>query len=101
MSGQEEVDHLSSTHAELVTRRLAERTREQFESDFALAVGPITQAREPSDDRVLWLGLAHGGETTCRPTNYVGHPDILQERAAKQALNLLRKYLLNLQRDCA
>jgi hypothetical protein len=99
----QEVDHLSSTNAEIAIRKLAERTRAQFESDFALAVGPVTPAPDsaPSPEPILWLALAHGGGTTCHPTTYAGHPDILQERTAKQALNLLRKYLLNLQRNSA
>lgn len=88
-----------------VAQRLAEQTREQFETDYTLAVGPVTQAEtgekiadgpQGSNARVLWLALSHQDGTTCHCTTYAGHPDILVERSAKQALNLMRKYLLNL-----
>ena len=95
----------SSASAKIITKRLADQTREQFETDFALAVGPVTQVETETETTdgsrrascpELCLALAHEDGTACHVTTYAGHPDILAERAAKQALNLLRKYLLNL-----
>ena len=94
----EEIGEMSSVNAELVTKKMAERVRRQFGTDYGLAVGPVT-APDMNDGQVaapqLWLALAHREETVCLATNYASHPDILDELSSKQALNLVRKHLLN------
>ncbi len=84
----------SSTDAKTLSSQLAVATRSRFETDYALVVGPV---HEPSGGgpAKIWLALADGDKTRCVSLDYLGHPDILAERAAKQSLNLLRKTLLN------
>ncbi len=73
----------------------AEATRAKLGTDYALAVSPLP-AIPPSGDEVPLIHFAlagpHGAEI--HSASYAGHPDILQQRAAKQALNLLRLELL-------
>jgi nicotinamide-nucleotide amidase len=80
--------------AELVAA-LAERCRQRFASDVALAVGPFPafdpQTATPSSVHFA-VASAHGDVTASSP--FAGHPSILKIRAAKQALNLLRLGLL-------
>lgn len=74
-----------------ITAKLAEAIRDWFRADFGLAVGMPTDDTEMPR---LPISLATGNKTlTVRPP-YRAHPDILEERTAKQALNLLRKTLL-------
>ena len=83
-----------ATDAKTLSSQLAVATRNRFETDYALVVGPV---HEPSGGgpAKIWLALADGDKTRCVSLDYLGHPDILAERAAKQSLNLLRKTLLN------
>jgi nicotinamide-nucleotide amidase len=73
---------------------MAARCREQFGADVALAVGPFPppagSAETPSETHIA-LAAAEGTFTESAPFTY--HPDILQARTAKQALNALRLYL--------
>ena len=75
---------------------MAERCREQFGADMALAVGPFpplaASAERPSETH---FALATGEETFAESAPFTFHPDILQSRTAKQALNALRLYLAN------
>ena len=68
--------------------------REQFGADYALAIGPIAAANDqnPQD---YYYALATPDETILRTGSNTGHPDILRDRAAKHALNLLRKHLID------
>lgn len=67
---------------------LARASRQQFKTDWALVVGPFPESNEP---QIVQLGLAckDGVETKSIP--YAGHPSILKDRTAKQALDWLRK----------
>jgi nicotinamide-nucleotide amidase len=64
-------------------------------ADYELTIGP----RPPSDSPTSFPGnilifLVHGSQVIRKEFPFVGHPDILRPRAAKQALNLLRLHLL-------
>ena len=72
----------------------AAEAREQNSATYGLAVGPIDVARARDPDAKLWLGLASPEESTAVAVGFAGHPDIVMERSAKQALDLLRKRLL-------
>lgn len=73
---------LASTPAMSV---VAQAARERFAADFALAIGPL-----PEVGGNLLVAIAGPPGVVVREIAYTGHPDILQPRAAKQALNLLR-----------
>lgn len=77
------------------TALLAEAARERFGADVGLAVGRAPQidpdAAEPPK---ICFAVADRSGTIVKTTPYAGHSAILQPRAAKQALNLLRLQLL-------
>lgn len=91
----------AETAAHLVTggRMLAENgaatCREQFGADYALSIGPLPTSdvagEEPAE---FYYALATPDEVILRTGSTAGHPEILKDRAAKQALNLLRLELL-------
>ncbi len=88
---------LHSTH---LVQAMAQRCREQFATDMALAISafPHSDADGGVPGRVAFAVASEsdaGGETHDSP--FAGHPDILKPRAAKQALDLLRKRLLRRQ----
>ncbi len=56
-------------------------------ADYHLLVGPTESDNIP-------LVLTFGGHTLHKSVPFIGHPEILRPRAAKQALNLLRLHLL-------
>lgn len=77
-------------------RRMASHVREQFGADYALALGAF-----PSSDTAvteageLHFALASPTRVQAKSVPFTGHPDILKERAIKQALNFLRLTLLH------
>ena len=77
-------------------RRIASHVREQFGTDYALALGAFpdgdTADSEPGD---LRFALATSTEIIAKSVPFAGHPDILKQRAVKQALNFLRLILLD------
>jgi nicotinamide-nucleotide amidase len=72
-------------------RRMASHVREQFGTDYALALGAFpssdTAETEPGE---LRFALATPTSVLAKSVPFAGHPDILKERAVKQALNFLR-----------
>jgi nicotinamide-nucleotide amidase len=78
--------------------QLTRQVREKFQADCALAIGAIPgQSWYVSPDATIpavWLAVVSADNATILHTPYTGHPDILQPRLAKNALNLLRKWLL-------
>ena len=74
--------------------RMAQRCREQFGADLALAVGPFPPFAPLAETPPLaHFALATACAVFPESTPFAGHPDILLERTAKQALNTLRLYL--------
>ena len=75
------------------TAALAAGVRNRFGADYGLAIGRIPEA-DSRDAAAVHFALAHAGGTVTRQSPIAGHPEIVKPRAAKQALNLLRLYLL-------
>lgn len=83
-------------HSAQLAMAMAEQCREQFATDFGVAISafPQSDADGGTPGRVAFAVASRtGGETHESP--FAGHPAILKPRAAKQALNLLRKQLLD------
>jgi len=73
-------------------RLMAESIRRQSAADYGLSVSALP--REDDESPQIFLGLAGPAGTDVKARPYSGHPDILLDLAAKQALNLLRLHLL-------
>jgi nicotinamide-nucleotide amidase len=80
---------------------VARRVREQWGTDYGLVIGPRPAAEPPSSSPPaevgrVWLALvgptADEVEVVAWP--FSGHPDVVEARAAKTALNLLRLKIL-------
>jgi nicotinamide-nucleotide amidase len=78
---------------ERFTQEAAEACRRMFASDFGLAVGPFTAAEAGAVPHVV-LALASPEQTVVQRARVAGHPEIHRPRAAKQALDMLRRALL-------
>jgi len=74
---------------------MAQSCRRKFNADYALAVGELPQNTVPTvGPPILYFAIAGPQGITVKSSPYVGHPDLLKLRGAKQALNLLRLALL-------
>lgn len=72
---------------------LAESSRSHFESNIALAIGPLIRV----DEGYSFDVLLKTGETTRQETfNYVGHSSFRHVRSVKQVLNMLRLFLMEM-----
>jgi len=74
---------------------MAEAARVKFGADLAIAVGelPVQKVEDARSQRAHFaLATPHG--VLVRSAPHAGHPSILQQRAARQALNLVRLALL-------
>jgi nicotinamide-nucleotide amidase len=87
---------LSSTDEEVLVAAMAQACREKLGADYGLAVGklPIVNLQDAEPPRLHFAVTGPKG-TKAKASPYVGHPDILKTRAAKQALNFLRLILLH------
>lgn len=79
---------------------IVERYRSDADADFGLGVGQwnlpadrSVQVVEGTKQLIIVLA-ARSGETDFSVIPHTGHPDIIPERTAKLALNLLRKHIL-------
>jgi nicotinamide-nucleotide amidase len=74
-----------------VAKALAEQCRQRFASDYALAVAAFP-AFDPAAAAppLCHIALAASDGTTTKPIPFAAHPDILKDRTAKDALNILR-----------
>jgi competence/damage-inducible protein CinA-like protein len=86
---------LPENHEQFVTA-MAQAARTMFAADYGLAIGQLPaidgQADQPP---LLHFAVAGPKGTKAKSYLYIGHPDILKTRAAKQALNFLRLILLH------
>jgi nicotinamide-nucleotide amidase len=84
------------TQERFIMETQAQQSRKQFETDYGLAIGafPQSDADGGVPGQVVFAVAADGG-TESHTSPFAGHPEILKPRAAKQALNLLRKRFLN------
>ena len=81
--------------SELATA-LAQQVRQRYRATYGLAVTPFPPEPyevEQGAAAQCFVALDGPGVTTARPFSLAGHPAIVRERSAKQALNLLRLYL--------
>ncbi len=67
---------------------MASGCRERFQSDYALA---LTGRRDDTPEGVVWIALATPEGVQAFEHHLIGDPGIATSRAAKTALNLLRK----------
>jgi len=78
-----------------ILRHLAEDRLKTTSADFSLAVGPLPELkRSGHESPKVMFALATIDETIVRTAPFVGHPEMLKSRTAKQALNLLRLHLM-------
>ncbi|MEX0866375.1 MAG: CinA family nicotinamide mononucleotide deamidase-related protein [Pirellulales bacterium] len=68
----------------------ARSVRQQFGADYGLAVSPLPLSAGDDSGELFYYSLATPDEVITRSSTTAGHPAILKDRAAKQALNLLR-----------
>jgi nicotinamide-nucleotide amidase len=74
---------------------LAASCRANFQTDYALALGPFPPLTEtPASPPPVHLAIAEQAAVDGHSTPYAGHPDILLARTVKEALNFLRRRLL-------
>lgn len=71
---------------------IADRVRRELLADFCLVTGPFPtlDSHEATRDHVAFL-IAGDENSVVQTKPFLGHPDILHNRAAKQALDFLRK----------
>lgn len=72
----------------------ARRCRDAFGADIGLAVGPWPANRSSSDGARIVFAVAARDGAFSQTASVAGHPDLVRTRAAKQALNGLRLWLL-------
>ena len=78
-------------HAALVTW-MAQQLQQRTRADYCLAIGPLPNAT--ANDPRIHLGLASSDGVESVDRQYAGHPTVRLDRAAKQALDLLRRKLI-------
>ncbi|MCE9545669.1 MAG: CinA family nicotinamide mononucleotide deamidase-related protein [Planctomycetia bacterium] len=74
--------------------RMAIDCRTRFAADFGLAIGPVPLAIPDAPLAEFHIALATAGGVSIKSDTTIGHPAILHDRAAKQALDMLRHALL-------
>jgi len=87
------IEYWGDSESEFVGK-LAGFARMQFHADFALAIGEFpagdSATQAPAN---VHFAICSATETTFTSQPFVGHPDILRDRSAKQLLDLARKAL--------
>lgn len=95
LHGSPDVVAKHGPHSRELVTAMAQQCRAQFNTDYGLALGAFPQSdavgREPGQ---VAYAVAAADTVEARTSPFAGHPEILKPRAAKQALNLLRKKLL-------
>ena len=80
----------SSQGDESLARAMAIACREQFQTDFGLAVGPLPSVSETGESKQVHFALASAtGVKTFHVSSGI-HPDIVGDYCAKHAINLAR-----------
>ena len=88
-------DSLELDDLETAVPAMARAIRARFGADHALSVGPFPASdTDGGQAGQLHFALSGPEDTVAKSVPFAGHPDILRERAVKQALNLLRLELL-------
>jgi nicotinamide-nucleotide amidase len=73
---------------------LAGELRVKMEADWALVVSPFPPNAADGTRPACWLALAGPGGTRVKQASLAAHPEIVLPRAAKTALDMLRRALL-------
>jgi nicotinamide-nucleotide amidase len=81
---------------EAAVARAAEELRGRHQTDFALVLGPANKTHAIES---VAVALAYDGGVLSKVYPNAGHPDIADDRAAKLALNVLRKHLMAMTQD--
>lgn len=77
--------------SESLVGRMATAIRERLSTDWGVAVGPFPEFGQTQAEQARYFYACAGDSGTVTKSGiFIGHPDILKERAAKQALDLLR-----------
>lgn len=79
------------------TLEMAQNSRRRFESDFALAVSPFSEPVNAGEPATSFIALAGDGIDEVHEHQILVDPAIARPRAAKGALNLLRRHLIGRQ----
>jgi nicotinamide-nucleotide amidase len=91
-------DPYSASHVELISeqaaRQMAIECRESFGSDYALAITPYSEPDGDDGLRACYLALAGSGICAAHQHQILNDMSIAGPRAAKTALNMLRRHLL-------
>jgi nicotinamide-nucleotide amidase len=77
----------------LMVERMAVQCRDQFEADWGLAIGPFPNIDPSKEQQFVQVAIANSEGVQAAGVIYAGHPDILEARAVKYALDRLRKRL--------
>lgn len=79
--------------------QLGQQQRQQLQSDFVLVIGSLERTCDSQDYATETIPIALVGETTEQvlPLAWSGNPAITRNRAAKAALDLLRRHLQSLE----
>jgi nicotinamide-nucleotide amidase len=78
------------------TQELAAEVRAQFGADLGLALSCFPQYDETSPPGQIHVAVAGLANSPTASFSFTGHPEILQPRAVKQALNFLRLQLIRI-----
>jgi nicotinamide-nucleotide amidase len=70
-------------------REAARAALDKFGTDWTLCVGPLPS--ESETDRAVFFGLACKDGVVTKAVSFAGHPSIVMQRTAKQALDWVRK----------
>ena len=84
----------SSAGGESLVRAMAIACREQFQTDFGLAVGPLPSVSDAGEARQVHFALASAAGVQTFHVSSGIHPDIVGDYCAKHAINLVRLALL-------
>lgn len=85
--------------SEATAKAMAEAARLKFKSDFGVGITGIAGPQsDSSNSRVGLVFIAIDGDCgfSCRELNLGGGRRVIKERSAQAALDMLRKYLLNI-----
>ena len=93
--------HVIAEHTDVsseVDKSMAEGVKAALGSDYALSLtgeaGPQTNSK--SQVGTIWIGLSNGEGTWTFRREYHGTRNIIRNRAAHAALDILRRHLLDL-----
>jgi nicotinamide-nucleotide amidase len=88
------VGTLTSLNQEDLVKAMAQSCRSQFQSDWALAVGPFPDEASANPAGLFSAAVASADGVMSQSFTYAAHPDIQRPRGGKHALDLLRRALL-------